>query len=226
MAKKSASLASASAASAAPGTSIITPRGGSGSAILTPRRRRRRATCSMSLADAADLADVGDHRQQDAHRALRRRPAAWPRAGCPAAGAPSATGGWRAAPAPGWRRPRRAGERLGQLVAADIERAQRHRSPAHAAHQPGMNSYCSSSPGRSSRFMKQEFGAHQAEARRRRWLAPGRARAAARDWRRGAISTPSRVIAGNRRSRVRAPPLAREHPPGGAVGRQRRPALD
>ena len=48
MAKKSATWVSASAASAAPGTSIITPSGGSGSGSFCPRRFMRRATCSSA----------------------------------------------------------------------------------------------------------------------------------------------------------------------------------
>src|SRR5260221_270490 len=47
-AKKSASAARASAASAAPGISIITPSGGSVSGMATPRRFKRRATCTSA----------------------------------------------------------------------------------------------------------------------------------------------------------------------------------
>src|SRR5262245_64929780 len=58
MAKKSATWVSASAASAAPGISIMTPMGGSGSAILTPRRLSRRDTVvSMSRTWRASATD-------------------------------------------------------------------------------------------------------------------------------------------------------------------------
>ena len=69
MAKNSASLASMSAVSAAAGTSIMMPSGGSLSGSFTPRARRFAAAWVVDRAGRADFRPVRHHRQHHPHRA-------------------------------------------------------------------------------------------------------------------------------------------------------------
>ena len=168
IAKKSASAASASAASAAPGTSIITPSGGSGlgngdaAAAQAPRhllhaprgrggsRRRveiigsRMRTGPSSAARSIAASWASSRRrslQRQADRAQAER-----RVGRVGAAACLASG-------------------LGQFVAADIERAERHRPPVHAAHQAGIELVLLVLVGQVLAVHVEELGAHQPEPR-------------------------------------------------------------
>ena len=138
MAKKSASSASASADSAAPGVSIMMPSGGSFSgsarragATAAPPARRSRAPAftSATLVTIGSMTRTGPAvggAQDGSEAALPAAPAAAAAAGC------------RAGRAPGWHRhvghDAGAGQRLDVLLAAPVEHADRHGIAAHRLH--------------------------------------------------------------------------------------------
>ena len=161
MAKKSLSAASASAASAAPGISIMTPSGGGGSPILMPRRFSRRATCPSASRTARISLDgqiIGSRMRTGPSAPARsmarelgveeprslsdRRMARKPSAGL----VPAAAG---------------LGERRGELVAADIERADGDRTTGHAAHQPAIGLELLVLVGQVLAVHVEELAAHQ-----------------------------------------------------------------
>ena len=186
MAKKSASAASASAASAAPGTSIIAPRGGNGLGSGMPRRRSRRATCSIASRTRRISLGVRDHRQQDAHRPVGGGAQHRRELRVEQAAVLQATVGSRAGRAPGCR-PGHAwsvSER-GQLVAADIEGAHRHRLAFHAADQRREHGILLVLARQIVAVHVEKLGAHQPEPHRPVGRRLGQLDAAIRDWLRG-----------------------------------------
>ena len=159
------------------------PAAAAASGSRTPRRRSRRATWS-SASRTWRISPTSRSSAAGCAAARRRRRAASP----PSCGSSSRRSLQRQADRPQAERrvgagsPSMAGQRRGELVAADVEGAHGDR-PARPCRAPAPRrpAYCSSSLGQVVAVHVEELGAHEAEPHARRWPAPARARSAVRD---------------------------------------------
>ena len=186
MAKKSASSASASADSAAPGVSIMMPSGGSFSGIRSPRRRSRRATRSYISRAARTSATVvtigsitrtgpadggaqdgGELRLQQLRLAQQQ---------------PDAAQAERRIGVGDVRHDAGAGQRLDVLLAAPVEHPDRHRIAAHRLDDAAIGLGLGVLVRHRLAVHEQELGAQQADARPRPTARSAAVRSAVPDW--------------------------------------------
>ena len=130
MAKKSASAARASAASAAPGISIMIPSGGPGSASLTPRRFSwavRRAIMRRTLRISSSVQTIGNRMRTGPTMLARRIAESWVSSSLRRLKEKRMARKPNAGIRPGLH-----AEGVAELVGADVEGADGHRPAVHA----------------------------------------------------------------------------------------------